>query len=140
MSVILTEGILKSVDSAVEVISRGQGLLKRQLNIVVYIVKYKGNLVELSGKTQHSTKKAAERAIKNFVLHMFKHGDYWQNCSDNIKKWNGYEVDFSETIKLISPYGTTDKWEKPETQKIIKDITAALIKEGLFTIHPLEIK
>lgn len=131
----LDEGILKSIDSAIEVECRGMRVIKK----TIFIIKYKGNLIPLDNELYYISKEKAEKAIKEFVKRIFRQGAYWQSCEANIKAWNGYEVDFSATLNILHSHGLTSRFEEKENKQMFKDIAKQLLQQNIFTIEEIEL-
>ena len=122
----LSEGILKSIESGVIIVSGD----------TYYALKYKGVLFVENGKARlFANQGAAKTALTNFVKQCFWHGGYWQSCSTQIKKSTGYDVDFSATRAIIESYGETSRFVAPEAKKLYKDISNSLLEQGIFTIE-----
>jgi hypothetical protein len=124
----LTQGIIKSVDSAVAVVMSTDKL---------YAIKYRG-VIFIQNSTNvrlFATQGAAKASLTKFVEQLFRQGEYWQSCSKNIKRNTGFDVDFSATIALLPSSGYTSRFEDSENKKMFKDIATALLKEKIFTIE-----
>lgn len=125
----LTPGILKSVESS---------FYQNYNNPVeLYICKYKGKLMYLDKEMFFTSKIRATNFITTFVREIFWHGEYFHQYRSNIKNRTGYDVDYSETIKILSSHGLTSRFELPENKKMFKDIANNLIKEEIITIEQL---
>ena len=133
--ILLTEGILKSIDSAIEVECRGMRVNKK----TIFVLKYKGNLIPLENKLHYISKQAAEKSVTDFVYRVFWNGAYWQSCEENIKGWNGYQVDFSATLNILHSNGETSRFEESENKQMFKDIAKQLLEQKIFTIEEIEL-
>ena len=128
----LTEGILKSIDSAVTVLNRYEAR-------DTYGLFYKGVRVEIDGaKKIYYTQNAAKKAVYNLVFLTFWQGEYYQSCKRQIKERSGVDVDFSATIAILPQYGLTDRFRDPETIKMFKKLRDELLKNEIFTIVKFE--
>ena len=117
----LTTEILKSIES-------GTFVVRSESNY--YALKYKGSIFSEAGNVRlFANEGAAKAALSKFVRQCFWHGPYWQSCSKHIKKRSGYDVDFTGTN------GTVQNWDSSETKKKFKDISNALLEQGIFTIE-----
>jgi hypothetical protein len=122
----LSKGLLKSIDSGYYVVTEGS----------LYALRYKGKLFFESGNVRlFKTTGAAKTALTNFVKQCFWHGQYWQSCSTQIKNRTGYDVDFSATIAMLDSYGKTSIFDSAESKKLFKEISNALLEQGIFTIE-----
>lgn len=122
----LTEGILKSIDSGVVIVS----------DKTYYALKYKGVLFVEVGKIRlFKNPGAAKASLTNFVKQCFMHGDYWQSCSEHIKKRTGYDVDFSATRAILKSYDKSFYTSK--SKKLFKDISNALLEQDIFIIEQI---
>lgn len=124
----LTQGIIKSVDSAVTVVMSTDKL---------YALKYRGAIfIQNSTNVRlFATQGAAKASLTKFIEQLFRQGEYWQSCSKNIKRNTGIDVDFSATIALLPSYGATARFDDPANKKMFKDIATALLEEKIFTIE-----
>lgn len=126
----LTEGILKSIDSMFEFnrYSLGES----------YIIKYKDVIVREYGKVKvFSNVGAAKTYLLKFVRMIFWRGEEFQQYKNNIKRQTGYDVDFSETISILSSYGKTDRFDLPENKKMFKDIRDKMLENQIVKIEKL---
>jgi hypothetical protein len=127
----LTSGILKSVESS---------FMINKDSASMYAIRYKGELFIEKGRNAKlfANLGSAKTALLHFVRDIFWNGEYYQEYKANLKSQTGYEVDFSETIKILPQYGKTDRFEKPESKQMFKDIRDKLLKEGIFTIEEIK--
>lgn len=127
----LTEGILKSIDSGIEVEGRRTPY--------IYIIKYNGTFCMIGNKIHYANEGAAKSAITKFVYRIFWHGAYWQSCAKNIKARNGYEVDFSATLDILHSHGLTSRFQEPKNKKMFKDLASELLKQGILKIEEIKL-
>ena len=128
----LTDGVRKSVESACMVLGPGPA--------VRYVLKYKGKAIHESPKLKLFINAGGAKVWAATVVKlMFWQGEYWQSCKSNIKKRQGYDVDFSSTIEILPQYCLTSRFDKPENKAMFKKIASDLFKSGDFTIEKIEI-
>jgi hypothetical protein len=124
----LTEGILKAIDSGVQVSGESSPM---------FLLKYKGKIFNQGGNKVrlYANEGAAKRTITDFVKQVFWHGGYWQSCAKQIKARTGYDVDFSATLNILPFHGATSRYDDPKNKKMFKSIGEELLKQGIFTIE-----
>ena len=134
---ILTDGILKSIDSS---INQNQFCEYNNHKYSIWVCKYKGQIMcNYFGYKIFNEEQKAKKYIKNFITEIFTNGEHWQKNSNIIKGKTGYDVDYSATIELISSYGSTSKWNGPKNIKIIKDIMSKLLENNIITIEKIQL-
>lgn len=129
----LTPGILKSVESAVKV----------TFNDPVdhlFVIKYGDVVYTEGGKVKcFYAVKTAKKFLVQWVTNIFRQGEYWQSCAENVKQQKQYDVDFSATIAILPSYGLTKRFESIENKKMFKDLTDELLDKKIFTIEKYKI-
>ena len=126
----LTEGILKSIES---------GFYTTRTVAPIYALKYKGLIFKRSDNSVRLfyTPGAAKTAITNFLVEIFRQGEYWQEYKRSLEIRTGHDIDFSATIKIFPSYGKTDRFYSVEFKNMIKDLRDKLLKEKIFTIEEI---
>ena len=129
----LTEGILKAIDSSFH-----QSYNQIYKPAELWVVKYKGKFMQGYKFKPFSSEGRAKSFVTQFVKEIFAQGEYWQQYKANTKiHTGGYDVDYSETIKMLPQYGSTSRFDDPKNKKMFKDIATELIKSGIITIEKL---
>ena len=131
----LTQGILKSVESHFYQNHNNQ-------NKDVFILKYKG--LPLYGQHEDKIKffnseTKAKTYLTSFIKILFCHGEYWNDCKDNVKRYCGYDINYSGTIEILSSTGLVSRFDEPKNKKMFKDIGEQLLKEKIITIEKFKL-
>ena len=128
----LNAGLLKAIDSAVVVTFNPPKDL--------FIIRYKGNsFTTLSKLMTFSSTGRAKGFLVKWIEIMFRQGENWQAYSSNVKKNKNYDIDLSETIKILPSSGLTSRFQELKNKKMFKDLTEEGRKQKIFTIEKLVI-
>ena len=127
----LTPGILKSIESGAVI-----SLTDKQ---TFFIIKYNGKNFQFDGKLIINSETKAKSKIIDFIRYIFTQGQILQGSKNWILEKYKYEVDFTETIKILPSFGLTSRFELPENKKMFKDIAENCLKEKIFEIVKIEI-
>jgi hypothetical protein len=130
----LTPELIKSFESGFHTTSTP---LKKSSG---FYITFKGTPFAEGGKLKVlATTGAAKRFLHDWIVQIFRTGEYWQTYKDNLKNRTGYEVDFSGTIAIMPSYGKTDRFYTKEFKEMVNGYYEALIHEGIININPVTI-
>lgn len=101
-----------------------------------FIIRFNGMPFTTAGKVRiFANKGTAKRAITNFVKSIFARGEFLQSYKDQVFKRTGYEIDFTESIKILPSSGKTDRFKDPKNVQMFVDIRNELINTQIITIE-----
>ena len=125
MNIQINDDFLKSIDSALV------NELYSTNNKCVFVLKHNNKFVMLQNKFNFDTKDDATYELARFISRIYFNCNHWQLRKEEIKKWNGYEIDFSafSNIRKQTAYDNDD----------FEEMAKELIKQNIFTVEEIDL-